>query len=66
MPRHGFRLRGNFLLKEYSKRGSFLREEAALLVLKPHPFISELHASFKTELKNGKFSGVLQLKYYQN
>lgn len=65
MPRHGFRLRGNFLLKEYSKRSSFLREEAALLVLKPHPFISELNASFKTELKNGKFSGVLQLKYYQ-
>lgn len=64
MPRHGFRLRGNFVLKEFSKRTSFIREQTALQTLQPHPFITELKESYKTEAC-GRFVGVLTLKYYK-
>lgn len=64
MPRHGFRVRGNFILKEFSKRTSFIREETALKRLQPHPFITELNESYMTEACS-KFVGVLTLRYYR-
>lgn len=65
MPRHGFRVRGNFILKEFSKRSSYIREEAALKLLQPHPFVTELQNSFCDERKKEKFYGVLTMKYYK-
>lgn len=64
MTRHGFRLRDGFVMKEFSKRKSFKREEMALKILQPHPFITELNNSY-THSINGKFLGVLYLTYYK-
>lgn len=64
MPRHGFRVRGNFVLKEFSKKSSFERELLALKRLQPHPFVTELNDSYMTEAYS-KFVGVLTLRYYR-
>jgi len=64
MARHSLRVRGNFILKEFSKKSSFHREAMALKRLQPHPFITELKESYTTEACN-KFVGVLTLQYYR-
>ena len=64
MPRHGFRLRDGFVMKEFSKINSFKREEMALKILQPHPFITELTNSY-THSINGKFLRILYLTYYK-
>lgn len=65
MPRHGFRVCGNYILKEYNRKSSYVREETALKLLEPHPFVTELKNSFSKERENGTFVGVLTIKYYK-
>ena len=65
MPRHGFKVHKNVVLKEFCSRTSFIRENKALKTLQPHPFITELINSYHSETKNGKFVGILSLKYYR-
>lgn len=64
MGRHGFRVRGNIVLKEYRSKNSYAREKKALKSLQPHPFITELLQSCETKIF-GKFLGILEFKYYK-
>ena len=63
MGRHGLRRQGKFMLKEFAKTGSYLRELKAIKALQPHPFVTEMVEHWNTESKV-KFLGVIKLKFY--
>lgn len=65
MPRHTFRIRGNKVLKQYKSKRSYIREKEALEKLRPHPFVTEITASYHFDsVSHLKFVGICELRYY--